>query len=591
MVWIICMYLSYVILLLLTGMIIWSFFSKKKNARLSQILFLGVSLASVTMFFPCYKEIFHTVFFQSVKAILACIHHTMRLFIIDGELTFVTDMVMSDAPKEIISPYIVLATIIFIVSPLFTFGFILSLFKNASARNHFLLARRKDKYIFSTVNDSTVNLAEDIRRKYPKAFIAFMDADEKALEASFDYFSRLRAIRAICFSKNIANINIAYGSSHSKTYVFLFSLDEDENHRQAMLLYKKYHASSNISIYVHSVLTDSDLLLNPNNDNESSTGEGLRVRRINDVRLLIYNILYQQGHRIFDSAVASGDGDKTISAVIVGMGNHGTEMLRALPSFCQMDGYKVYITAIDISSDAQSKFSSQSPELMDDKHNGDFETIGEAHYDIRFLNGMDVRMLEFEKAINNIPSVTFVFISLGNDSLNITTAKTIRRICSLRGEHPLIQAIVYDTEKTEILKRNKSDKRYDIDFVGDIKSFYTEEVIMASEVEKLALQRHLHWGVESDFWASDYMYRSSVASVLHRKMKEHCGIPQINLSPNERGESEKLAIRILEHRRWNAYMRAEGYIFGAEKNHLLKTHCDLVPFFDLSPESQAKDDD
>ena len=57
---------------------------------------------------------------------------------------------------------------------------------------------------------------------------------------------------------------------------------------------------------------------------------------------------------------------------------------------------------------------------------------------------------------------------------------------------------------------------------------------------------------------------------------------------------ERDVIEPLEHRRWNAYMRAEGYVYsGSEaeesRNDLGKMHNDLVNFSNLSEEERRKD--
>ena len=75
-----------------------------------------------------------------------------------------------------------------------------------------------------------------------------------------------------------------------------------------------------------------------------------------------------------------------------------------------------------------------------------------------------------------------------------------------------------------------------------------------------------------------------------------CGMPGIEKEPTERLEKELWDLRILEHRRWNAYMRAEGYVYGGTvekegRNDLAKTHNCLVPFDMLPLKEQEKDDD
>ena len=590
--WIICMCAGYAVLVILIALALISFFTKNRIDNLSRIAFAGVFIADVIMFFPCYIGMFDGFVLSAVKAVMASIHHTIRLFVVDGELTFVFDCVTQAAPPEIRSPYIALASLLFICSPIFTFGFILSFFKSVSSQNHFIMGYYKDKYFFSEVNDSTLALAEDIRSRHPKALIVFADSDEKRINTEYDYAERLAEIRAICFQKDIAGINVAFGSRQAQSRIFLLSLDENANHKQAVILRNKYGDMNNLWLYVHSVLTDSELMLAQSVDGKKQTD--MRIRRMDDVRLLINHILYHDGHKIFDTAVQPEDGgEKIISALIVGMGNHGTELIRALPYFCQMDGYRPYLYATDINDDEEAKFRAMCPELMDDAHNGDFETPGEAHCKISFFPPTDVLSMDFIDRLNKLPVITYVFISLGNDSLNISTAKTVRMVCERRGLHPMIQAVVYDSDKTEVLQYNNSGgkDRYDIDFVGDIKRFYTEDVIIASELERKALERHLKWGTEEEFWNSEYNYKSSVASAIHRRMKQYCGIPQIELPPEKREEPYKTNIRILEHRRWNAYMRSEGYVYGKNKNHLIKTHHDLVPYYELPEKTREHDDD
>lgn len=139
--------------------------------------------------------------------------------------------------------------------------------------------------------------------------------------------------------------------------------------------------------------------------------------------------------------------------------------------------------------------------------------------------------------------------------------------------------------------KNFKGQEFNIDFIGDIDYSYSEEVILNSDVEKKALERHMKWGKESDFWRYAYNYKSSVASAIHRKMKILCGIPGIEKNPEERTEEERWAIRKLEHCRWNAYMRSQGYCYAEKRNDLAKTHHCLVPFDELSEAEQKKDDD
>ena len=65
----------------------------------------------------------------------------------------------------------------------------------------------------------------------------------------------------------------------------------------------------------------------------------------------------------------------------------------------------------------------------------------------------------------------------------------------------------------------------------------------------------------------------------------------VEKKPSDRTEQEKHVLRLLEHRRWNAYMRSEGYVYSEKRNNLAKTHNCLVTFDLLSQKDKEKDDD
>ena len=104
----------------------------------------------------------------------------------------------------------------------------------------------------------------------------------------------------------------------------------------------------------------------------------------------------------------------------------------------------------------------------------------------------------------------------------------------------------------------------------------------------------MKYGSEEDFWKYEYNYLSSVASAIHMRARIKCGIPGAEKAEDELTNEEKLSLAMLEHRRWNTYMRSIGYIYTGIRNKksrsdLARMHHDLVDFKNLSEFDNDKD--
>lgn len=294
---------------------------------------------------------------------------------------------------------------------------------------------------------------------------------------------------------------------------------------------------------------------------------------------------------IFERAATNRDGEKVISAVVIGMGLHGTEMLKALAWYGQMEGYKLYVNAFDRDAGARSRFTAKCPELMSERFNGPQAEGQEDCYRIN-IHATDIESQEFVDLLATLPEITYVAVCLGDDEKNLEIAVRMRSLCKKLGAFPFIQAIRYNLGENEDFSQAKNFKgqAYDIDLIGDMKSIYSVNAILQSSLEYLALSRHMKWGGERAFWEFEYNHNSSIASALHHDVKIRLGLPGADLPPNERKPADRDMLRRLEHRRWNAYMRSEGYVYG-KRDDLAKTHHCLVLFDELSEYEQNKDDD
>lgn len=558
----------------------------------SRVLAVGVFLSGWVLFFPHYFEEFATqpLFARLWETFWVAAHHTVRLFIIDTDF----GEIFSSATAQGLDAYAILGTVLLILAPVMTAGVILSFFRNFVSYIKCFTHRRSDAYIFSDLSEKSLALAKDLAKAHKNAVLIFTDVFEEDNETSYELRERARELGAICFRKDIASLNLRFFSKSSALYFFAIGEDEVENVKQAFTITNTegpYTKRENVFLYVFTTEVESELLLS----NLPETR--IRLRRVDDIRSLVLRNLYDSGEMLFSNALPTEDGKKEIRALVVGTGGHGSEMIKALSWFCQMEGYTVTVNAIDLDENAADRFSMQAPALMSERNNGVYAT-GEAECKIIFHNGISVDDARFTRVLDEMESPTYVFVSLGDDARNVRTAVYLRQY--FRQKHasdPVIQAIVYDTKNKDILNQahNWKGQPYGISFIGAREEMYSERVILRQDLEAEALATHKSYGgSEEDFYRFEYNYSSSMASALHRHLRRKLKIADFDKPQCELTEEERELLERIEHRRWNAYMRAEGYVYSGSpdktsRDDLAKMHHNLIPFDELSEEDKRKD--
>lgn len=554
--------------------------AKGQRTNPVNLLFAGVFLAAFFLFFPIHKSTTGLG-----QAMLLSVFNSIQVFASGCEFQVITGS-MEACPDWMEAFFQLWASALFVCGPVLTFGFVLSLFKSVSAYLNYFRLFFRDVCVFSRLNDQSLTLAADMRKNDPKRAIVFTDGFD---DIDPEHLDRARELGAVFFRKDLLAVNFDVHSGQKELSFFCIDDNETRNLNNGLTLIERYRNREKTNLYVFSTGMEGELLLNT-----ADKGK-VRVRRINQVQSLISRTLYERGDVLFSTARPVSDDVKKISAVIVGMGRHGTEMLKALAWYCQMDGYQVEIHAFDKDKLAKSRFTALAPELMSSDYNG-VEIPGEAQYRITVHPGLDVETDTFARKIAAITDATYVLVALGDDEMNIKTAVMMRMYFERIGLHPVIQAIVHNSQQKKALEgiRNYRGQAYDLEFIGDLESSYAESVILDTELEEQAKKRHLKWGEEEEFWGYEYNYRSSMAAAIHRQARIACGIPGADKKEEDLTPEEKAIIEPLEHRRWNAYMRSEGYVYSkskdpASRNDLAKMHHDLVDFSELTEETKRKD--
>lgn len=590
--------------------IVLSFLRQKRKRILTpgNILFGGTFLSGFFMFFGVYHAVVqaeHTVMVLLKSAMLS-LQYAMRIFAIEGEyVDFIEHLALLPTTAQVLYTY--LSAVVYTLAPLLTFGFILSFFKNITAYRRYLLGFYKHTHVFSELNEKTLALASSImardaaaHRFFSRALIVFTDVTEKDDEITTELCDRARELGAVLLSRDLSSVKFRWKRSPRRLSFYLISYDEAEKMRHAESIMHDYDLKK-VELFVFSDDIRLQLLLATKNTAH------MRAIRINDIQALIYHELDTNGTRLFERARDMGNGEKLISVVLVGLGKYGTEMLKALVWFAQLPGYRIKITVFDRDPEAKQRFTDACPELMSDAYNGK-SIEGEPRYEIDIRPGVEIGSCDFTKALLAVDDATLIFVALGNDKDNLSTAVRIRTATEGAayqgdGTKPDIETVIYDEAIADSMGTTwqKSDtscgvtnfkgQPYNIRMIGDLAHFYAVDTVLNSELVEAGRQMHLRYASnDSDFWRYEYNYRSSIARALHERLRKKVAlfIPGVDKPWGERTPEERLAIGRVEHLRWSAYMRTEGYQKG-KRNDLARRHHNLVPTQELSDDDLRKD--
>ena len=555
---------------------------------------------------------------------------TMQVFSAQGDLGAALDAFEStvNLAGRLESLYI---TILFALAPLLAVGFVLTFFQALSTHVRYFLHRWAEVDVFSDLNEQSIALADGLRRNNSKAIIAFTDVILADNEPSVELNGQARRLDALCFKGDILGLPWYMHSRKPMMRFFIMGQDESENLYQARAILDgqkdNKRDAGKTELYVFSDTPEGELALGYHDD-------AIHVRRINPARTLVYSWLWRDddkqagethqpcGVDLFHGARDEGSA-KVIEAVVVGLGGHGEEMLKALAWYCQMSddaaAYWLKLHAFDIRQDAAERFAAICPELVDGKHGTGAPPAGasprqDASYKIVVQGDIDATGPALPEALDEL-SPTFVFIALGDDAATVQTAISLRRYFARRNLNPQILAVSRNSEtiRQALVGEKKTGGRElpRISIIGDTKDVYSVESVINSEVELNGLLSHLGWAsgkwgdytklslakwrnAIAQFWRFEYNYSSSTAVPIHWKACRALHTPGVGMVPEQREKETKEFLQRLEHARWCAYMRGEGFIFEpTDDRWVAKTHHLLIDFDKLpkEPPSDERDKD
>ena len=484
----------------------------------------------IPIFFPGYYDMFSSdvCIVREIKSILLSAHNTVRLFILDGDFEIIRDIVgktviLDNASVPCLRDWIgycysLYASVLFIAAPILTAGIVLSLFKNVF---EFFKFRKKEVdtiYFISELNDRSIVLAENILKdKDSKEHrVAFFDVHEVNEEVSSELVEKAKKLGTICFYRDIVDAYLVPRAKKAKRKFYFISENEDKNVKQALALIKicrdnELYNTENTAFYVFATTPDSELLL------DAADNGNMIERRVNENKNLVISTLmeepiFNKGHYTLDKKT----GLKHVTFLIVGSGSYGTELIKALSWCGQIPEYRVHIHVVDKEKNAKDRFEAIAPGLkarnftdkitIDEYASSFVDPLVKKHpiYDITFYNEVDVHGSQFINIIKQIKNINTVFVTLGNDSINVSVAMLVRReLKRLKIDEPNtpianIYSVVYSAVKNETLSQNdalcsNTDDISNIHFIGNIRTRYSIPIIEQRKLEEDGFDIHMDY--------------------------------------------------------------------------------------------------
>lgn len=582
MIWYICLIAASVILAVTIALYIRKRFIKKKKMSVSmRTLFIGFFCALTVLMYPVQLDAAGSGEGSVFRAILMSANRALRAFALT-DVSFVSDSNSIDS--SLLGVYSCALAALCFISPFLSIGYILSFFNKARASFKFAFSFRRDLYVFSQLNERSIVLAQDITDTAKRARIVFCDVSDACRAERSGLIHSAELLDSVCFNRDILSVDFGRHPKGRDIVFFAINDDEQKNTADAIDLMSKYKDRDNTALYLFSELPESRMVLS------GADSGSIKLRRIENTQNIVYRFLFDNGIELFseDLPTDPATGKKLISVMIAGLGDFGKKMLKALLWYCQMDGYILEIDAFDRDPSTEDALRADCPELFDNAHNGKCDP-GEASYTVRFHCGDDINSQKNADIIGSMKHTSFVFVSLGGDNPSLEASLRIRTLTERAGLHPAIYTVISSSEKKSMIEGavNFKGQSYDIKVIGDIKTAYSKNEIMMSDVEAAALSLHNKDYPEESFHRFEYNHHSSCARAIHRKARKE--LERLGLRDKDACDAP-----MLEHVRWNAYTRGEGYVYSGStdresRSDMAKTHNCLVNYSQLSDSYKEKD--
>lgn len=416
-------------------------------------------------------------------------------------------------------------------------------------------------YFFSQLNNNSLTLAKDIKNSGEKCLCIFCgvgaNADPELKVEAQEY-------GCLCFEKSETSWAHIRNPKRRQTF-FEISDNQDENLAHGCELIDKYTERfgnadySAIKIFIFSEQEEAPLILS------SKDKKGIAAVIVDRCRFCVNDLMFR--HPLYQ---VLNDKITTISVLIVGTHRMGMELIKTIIWCGQLGSdYHLKITVIDQNANhCKSILQQNCPELFSNE------------YQITFIE-TDPFAAEFTSTLDEYCSdCNYVCVCFDNDEQNILSALYLRTYYSRRNisenMSPFIAVMIRDSTKN-IVFASEQNSCHLTPFGGD--NLLYSSAILISPLEDLAMNVHQIYlkdknlsetDIRRDYYKDENNIKSCRANALHIPYKLFAlgyQMLPVNSDDNQNedtvsfnlSETDELKWARIEHDRWNAYTRSEGW--------------------------------
>ena len=590
--------------------------NKRWKATVYLLLLVWAARFSVGIFSSLKQETGLTM----PESLFDSLIHALQTFSMDEDYTVYT--VAGKAWLKEIHPalgdaYGIVISVINLIAPILGGALLLSILTNIFSNAKIAVFPYRHKFVFSELNEASITLAEDIMREnhYKKILnkkfrsirplIVFTDAylDDES-EVSSELFNRARDIGAVCVKTDLMHLPLC--RSGSVDY-FLMDADSKGNISTLSGLLKNQYRNGrlwtagadqdnpNIRMFIFTTDDFEDTMVK-NICGKNDNAQKVLVRTIRDYKNMAVNLMNDVP--LFLSLLHTTE--KELAVTIFGSGSIGEEIFKSVFWCGQMNDIALTINVV--SKDAEkleNRIRETCPELLKSTDSSSDLLKVYPFGDTEKRNPPYCKKVSFYKVDNifefsDIPEevfngTNFYVVALGTDDKNITVAHKIKMkvsrksILNERQRYTVIVPAVYDRELAETL--------YDVSAEGfgpsiipfaTLESRYSCRNIFMTDFLERALDTARLYDKKQETKERDdeYTYWSNITRTVHAPYKAFALgrilSVEMDRTDEERwhlkehvqlSENEKHMIAWMEHRRWNAFLRTQGFTCPSKEKY------------------------